>query len=237
MARHASLPWPRSLIQSIGRALARSASEAVALVFPVACAGCGTADAAVCGPCKSELLSGVLRREVAGTLVFSAAAYLGPVKRMLLAFKRHGRTDAAGALAAGLARAIDAALEASEGGGVELVPVPATRRGDRARGYRPVELMLKRAGYRPSRVLRWKRRPRDQIGLGIRSRNENLGQALGPRRELAGRRFIVIDDVVTTGATLAEAVRAVREGGGHVVACATVASTPRRRDSPGGIEA
>jgi orotate phosphoribosyltransferase len=46
--------------------------------------------------------------------------------------------------------------------------------------------------------------------------------------DAAGRRVIVVDDVVTTGASLAEAVRALRNGGAEVVAAVTVAATPRR---------
>jgi predicted amidophosphoribosyltransferase len=51
---------------------------------------------------------------------------------------------------------------------------------------------------------------------------------MAARRPLAGRRVLLVDDVVTTGATLAEAARAVRAAGGSVVGAATLASTPLR---------
>ena len=59
-------------------------------------------------------------------------------------------------------------------------------------------------------------------------RRSNLDGAFRLRRAVAGRRFVLVDDVVTTGATLLEAARTLRDGGAEVVAAVTVATTPRR---------
>ena len=69
----------------------------------------------------------------------------------------------------------------------------------------------------------------DQAGLGVAARRANAQGALEARTRLVGRRFLLVDDVLTTGATLAETRRAVLAAGGSVEALAVLAETPLRR--------
>ncbi|MBO0892428.1 MAG: hypothetical protein J2P14_16040, partial [Acidothermales bacterium] len=73
----------------------------------------------------------------------------------------------------------------------------------------------------------------DQAGLDARARAANLAGALAVRAGCAaavrGRPVIVVDDVLTTGATLAECARALSAAGAFVVAGAVLAATPRSR--------
>lgn len=86
--------------------------------------------------------------------------------------------------------------------------------------------------------LRQRRRVVDQAGLGAPARAANLAGALqvAPALEgrLHGRRLVVVDDVVTTGASIIETVRALSRAGAVVVGAVTVAATPRHRPPPKG---
>lgn len=83
------------------------------------------------------------------------------------------------------------------------------------------------------RVLDHRRRVADQAGLSAAERAANLSGALRARFDLRGLRLIVVDDVMTTGATLAEAARALRSAGAEVPAAAVIAATARHASQGG----
>jgi predicted amidophosphoribosyltransferase len=155
-------------------------------------------------------------------VVVTALRYEGQVRRMLLALKEQERLDVASRLALPLAAAVAAAPVA------ELAAVPTSRAAWRRRGFDPVALLLRRAGLRPARVLRHVRRTGRQKTLGVDERAANRLGAMAARGSLAGRRFVVVDDVLTTGATIDEAARAIRDAGGEVLGGVGLAFTPRR---------
>ncbi|MEV0262267.1 ComF family protein [Streptomyces sp. NPDC050617] len=121
-----------------------------------------------------------------------------------------------------------------------LVPVPSARCAVAARGHDPSRRIaqaaageLRRAG-RPAAVravLRQRRPVADQTGLGARQRLDNLAGALevaaGGERLLTAGPVLLVDDLMTTGASLVEAVRAVTAAGGRVAGAAVVAAPAR----------
>ncbi|WP_442575087.1 phosphoribosyltransferase family protein [Microbacterium sp. F51-2R] len=199
-------------------------ADALTLVLPVDCAGCDAPDTTLCESCRVALAPHVRRRDIGGVAVWSGLAYEGPAARVIRSLKQEGRTALAAALAPALAAAVTAA---GDGDPVMVVPIPTSRAAYRRRGYRVPELVARRAGLRAERVLVAGRRTADQRGLDRGERRRNVAGSFVAARPVAGRRVVVVDDVVTTGATLAEAARALRAAGAHVVGCATVASTPR----------
>lgn len=196
--------------------------DALAVLFPVECAGCGSADRSVCAACRAALGPPVFSR-VGQLEVHSAARYEGAVRELVLSLKEGGRTDAARAMGAALAPLLGAASDRDS----QLALVPSSRAAYRRRGYDPVGLLVARAGLRPRAVLRHTRATATQKSLDVDARAHNTAGSLAAVGDLAGLRFTLVDDVVTTGATLLEASRAIREAGGEVAGAITLAATPR----------
>lgn len=209
--------------------------DAWAVLSPIECAGCDAADRSLCADCLHALQPTVTVHSTGGVRVCAALRYEGRVRRVILAFKEQERTDVARALAVPLAAAVRAALAAATpgaaaapgAGNVELALVPTSRAAWRRRGYDPVAVLVRRAGGRSTRVLLPSRAKATQKKLGIADRAQNLRGAFVAARRLDGRRFIVVDDILTSGATISEAVRAIETAGGVVVGGATLAFTKR----------
>ena len=208
----------------VGSRITGALLDALAVLSPVDCAGCGSADRSLCEDCQRELEPAVTPRGLPdGSTVYTALRYEGVVRGTLLALKESGRTDMVKPLSIPLAAALARAAQP----GAEFLGVPTSRAAWRRRGYDPVALLCKRAGYDPAKVLRSSRATLRQKTLGSDDRARNLHESMTSRVSLRGRSFILVDDVVTTGATLNEAARAVRAAGGEVAGFAALAFTPR----------
>jgi predicted amidophosphoribosyltransferase len=207
--------------------------DALAVVLPIGCAGCGAEDRGLCAGCRRQLQPSPVERSLGdGTPVWAALVYEGVVRSAILGLKEHGRTDLARALAVPLASAVSCAAEYAGSlrpAAVELAIPPVSRASFRRRGYDPVRLLARAAGLpRPATVLVSVHDRASQKSLDRAQRAVNLAGSMAPVRPLHGRRFLVLDDVVTTGATLAEVIRSLRNGGAEVVGAAVLAATPRR---------
>nr|WP_218849187.1 phosphoribosyltransferase family protein [Nocardioides perillae] len=185
---------------------------------------------------------------------WATTAYDGAVRDLVLGHKERGRLALARPLGALLATAALAAVRGAARGAepgdapvvpVLLVPVPSRPGVDRGRGHAPTAALVRaaaaslRAGGVPATVaplLASHRGVADQAGLDAAARAANLAGSLhcpaaGLRRQARRTpraRVVLCDDVLTTGATLAEAARALRACGVPVEAAAVVAATRRR---------
>lgn len=216
------------------------------LVLPAECAGCGRTGSldvteGLCGACTSALggpptTVRPVRRPAGLPTVHALAPYRDPVPDIIIAQKEYGRLDLARPLGHHLARAALAAADNSSS--LWLVPAPSARSSIRRRGQDPVCRMARvaagelRALGRSANVLpalRHCRAVSDQVGLTHVERARNLAGALTvrpvARSRLPLRPVVIVDDVMTSGSTLAEAARAIRAGGGRPVGAAVLAAT------------
>ena len=211
-----------------GRAVA-VAEEALALLLASVCPGCDRAGTLLCQECRRRLIADPVEvRTPDGLPVHAALVYEGVPARSIRRVKEEGATM----LARPLGRALSAVLSVRVPAGAVLVPVPTGRAAYRRRGYRVPELLIRRAGFRAERLLRQTRRTRDQRELDRDERARNVAgsmRATGARH--GGREVVIVDDVVTTGATLDEAARALRAVGLHPICAVALAATPGRPDT------
>ncbi|HEX2362599.1 MAG TPA: phosphoribosyltransferase family protein [Jiangellaceae bacterium] len=224
--------------------LAASAAE---LALGGVCAGCAGPAGLLCPACRRQLATSarvLLDRHTAGIPVVSGCAYGGSVRNTVLAHKERGRLGLARPLGDALAASIDEVLTACRGADdehrtVALVPAPSMQAATRRRGHDPLlrvarraRVVLRRGGSDCEVVpaLRHVRRVSDQAGLSQGARTANLHGSMTVRAtavsRLVGRCVVVVDDVVTTGSTLAEAARALRHVGIEPVGAAVIAATP-----------
>jgi predicted amidophosphoribosyltransferase len=227
-------------------------SDLADLVLPRTCAGCGVPGHLLCPGCAPRFAVPHLatpRRFPDGfPPTVAAAVYAGPVRPAIIAFKERGRAELAGPLGAALALALAAVTSAVPGRTarstpVLLVPIPSSAAALRTRGRDHVRELtvravaeLRAAGVvaQEVRLLRRRGRLRDSAGLSAAQRRANLAGTFAVGRSPVptppGGVLVLVDDVVTSGATLTEAAATLVAAGvpdNTPVLAAVVAATPR----------
>lgn len=228
--------------------LAALVDAAADLVLPRPCPGCGRAGpwcevcaATLAGPPRRvrppEQLADAHRLPPLWTL----ARYTGPVRAAILAGKEKGRRD----LPARLGPALGGAVRQLHAWGslhdpVWLVPAPSRPTAARRRGGDPVHAMATAAartaaaaglpvGVAPCLITAG--RARDSVGLDAAARQRNLAgrvRLLAPLAPPPGAAVLLIDDVLTTGATAVAAAGVLRAAGHPVAGLLALAGVPER---------
>ncbi|MBI1846485.1 MAG: ComF family protein, partial [Candidatus Rokubacteria bacterium] len=154
----------------------------------------------------------------------AAADYAGPLREALHAYKFHGKRALARPLGDLVLETCGVAVPAAADA---LVAVPLSRARERERGFNQATLLAEHLGRAAGvPVRRWlaRTRPtRPQSELGAQERHDNVRDAFGASPAAAGRHVIVVDDILTTGATAAECARALRRAGACTIGVLTVA--------------
>lgn len=230
--------------------LAAALAAAADLVLPRTCAACDRPGPVICPTCRSEVaglalsdLGAVAPRPVPPGWpgCHGTVSYEGVTARLARAFKDGERRDLADPLGRLLADAVMRSLGPASGATVLVVPVPSSPAAIRRRGDQPTLLLARQvarvlgpaAMARP--VLRMRRGTADQAGLDRAARLVNLAGAMTVTRpsSVRGRRCVLVDDVLTSGATLTEGRRALLAAGADRVDLAVAMVTARRTSTPG----
>lgn len=161
-----------------------------------------------------------------GVPVFSLGRYAGVRRETILAVKERGRADLipplGAAVAAGLRRLVAWGVVAPP---TTVVPAPTRRSSARRRGGDPVTRAA-RAGRVPEttvvRALRLAAFTRDSVGLTAAQRQANLAGRVRLVERVDGE-VLLLDDVVTTGATVCESVAVLQTAGASVAAVLAIA--------------
>ena len=212
------------------------------LFFPPKCPFCGKVldHAGICPACEKALPwteEGAGLRELPGGLQCAAPLwYEGKVREGLLRFKFQGARAAAGPLGELVARC---AAERFSGVFDVVTWVPVSRRRLRSRGYDQARLLAESAcrlwEVRPEQLLQKITDNPAQSGLTEEAarRANVLGvyEAAEPER-IQGCRILLVDDICTTGATLAECARTLRDAGAADVMCVCAALARRPEKKP-----
>lgn len=227
----------------------------LAVVFPSACAHCGhprdlPRSGPLCSACWSALPRhggrvcacgqplgasppcGRCRRGLSPIARgASLGPYEGPLRSVLHALKYRDHRRAAERLAEALAE--DPAVRELRSPGAVLVPVPLHPRRRAERGYNQSELLARALarrlalGVAPAALVR-RKDTAPQTGLSAAARRHNVSGAFAVRRRalVADRPVILVDDVMTTGATARACAAALRAAGAREVRLLTVARVP-----------
>lgn len=230
-----------------GAALLCAACERALPQLDAACPRCAlpSPDAAICAAC--------LHDPPPFDAATAAWIYAWPADRLLQAFKYGGRLALAEPFAEALARAcrrdrdssdgdasdtgVDGGADGDAGGGASkrawpdaLVAIPLTPARQRSRGFNQAQEIARSLGTELALpVAHWLERVRDappQAAQGMRGRRGSVRGVFVADPRVAGASVAIVDDVMTTGATLAAAAAALRAAGARRIEAWAVARTP-----------
>ena len=194
------------------------------LLFPTRCFGCNVIGLAICAMCRREWHPHFYTKQIAKLQVHSGVVYSPVASKIILAAKENGLGGADRLVIESIIHVLS--LGRFENHNIRLVPIPSSPVARRRRGRSfIVDITMKigkQMGLPVSDSLELCRKVVDQSGLDATARAENMKGAFAlktgafPRGDL-----ILIDDVVTSGATLTEAARVLELQGLHVLASVT----------------
>ena len=196
----------------------RAFSELSQLLFPSRCFGCQILGPSICSDCRSNWHPHYYRSKFDSLTVHSSLLYTPIASKIILAAKESGLKKADELIIDALCLALQRSKLDTRVS--RLVPIPSSKLSQRRRGRSFIVDLVERisckTGIEMIDCLELSRRVKDQSGLHRQERGTNLAGAFRLSTQVRGE-LILVDDVVTTGATLREAFRAVNSQGFHAI--------------------
>jgi len=204
------------------------------LVFPSRCIGCSQLGISICSICRKSWHPHIYHRSIKvldrSYPVISAIEYSPIASRVLLRAKEGNQLAADQLLVKAISHSLQYFLK-NYGSG-DLVAIPSRKSATRKRGRDFMQVVTESVAnietLQSIQILQHQRAVRDQSKLNLQQRKLNISGAFSATcnlAKLAGTGntgpLIIVDDLVTTGATLAEAIRALRNGGFSVIGAVT----------------
>jgi ComF family protein len=197
--------------------------------LPTSCPVCGATGPAPCAGCAAELRHAPSLPAPAGVdSCVALLTYAGAGRELVARLKYRNARASVPFLARGMAAVVPAPIDV-------VTWAPTTPARMRGRGFDQARLLARAVARQlgvPCRPLLRRRPGPAQTGRDAVARH--AGPGFSARRALDGRRVLLVDDVVTTGATVTAAARALTKAGAgevHVVAAARTPPSRRRVDS------
>ena len=184
----------------------------------------------LCDLCQPELIQPTrIVRYIDGVPIYSSLVYDGVIRSTIVGMKERGLRALAVYLTEILTRNL---LDLHQNLKAEFigVPIPSNKNSRRLRGFDHLSLILPKDSPKEfcefdPRALQVIRKVKDQQQLTLKDRQKNLVNAyeFRPRLLPRTRKYVLIDDVITTGSSIRAGIAAVRAGGGEVLAATTLA--------------
>ena len=199
------------------------------LIFPARCLGCRQLGIGICSMCRVSWHPHIYRTSIAtdgfSFPVYSSVAYSLVAQKVLLGAKESALQDADRLILQALSHSLTYFY--SEIGISDLVPIPSRQTNTRKRGRDFILEQTKALSQNPQvqvrAILSHSRKVKDQTTLNSQSRELNLSKSMkcANREDSSNIPVILIDDLVTSGATLREAGRALHGAGYTVIGAVT----------------
>ena len=208
------------------------------LIYPVICMICNTPGESICTNCRIPWLRQPKKSKIEKVDLYFAANYTPESSQLILAAKERGNKDAIDLLASAISNSIQIAIyELKITSPINLVTIPSKNLAIRRRGRDHISELalivinqLKKvsieSSYQP--LLSITRKVKDQSGLNSQQRSENIKGAYIVKNSLIPQgEVILIDDLITTGSSIQEGIRALKAAEIAVSAVTTACAVGR----------